>query len=341
LTGPSPLSRRRETNGELRSSTTGSVPEAASSVTVVVCAYTERRWESLLRAVDSLRTQRRLPEQCVVVIDHNEQLLRRAHFSLPNDVEVLASDERQGLSGARNTGVRVARGDVVAFLDDDAEADPRWLEELLAQYDDPHVAGAGGKAVAVWPEKRPAWFPPEFDWVVGCSYTGLPETVAPVRNLIGAAMSFRRSLFDQLGAFDTEMGRLGVLPLGCEETEFALRVRRNIEGAELVHVPGAEVRHYVEPERAKVWYFLRRCYSEGLSKAAVTRRAGSGPALSTERRYVLSTLPKGMLRGIRDGLRGDVGGLARAAMIVAGLLVTTAGYLLGRGSFRPAPDRAL
>ena len=310
-------------------------------MTVVVCAYTERRWESLLRAVDSLRTQRRLPEQCVVVIDHNTQLLRRAHFSLPSDVEVLASDERQGLSGARNTGVRAARGDVVAFLDDDAEADPRWLEQLLAQYDDPHVAGAGGKAVAVWPERRPAWFPPEFDWVVGCSYTGLPESVAPVRNLIGAAMSFRRSLFDQLGAFDTEMGRLGVLPLGCEETEFALRVRRHIEGAELVHVPGAEVRHHVEPERARVGYFLRRCYSEGLSKAAVTRRAGAGPALSTERRYVLSTLPRGMLRGLRDGLRGDAGGLARAAMIVVGLLVTTAGYLLGRSSFRPAPDRAV
>ena len=114
--------------------------------------------------------------------------------------------------------MRVARGDVVAFLDDDAEADPGWLEELLAQYDDPHVAGAGGRAMAVWPQRRPRWFPPEFDWVVGCSYTGLPETVSPVRNLIGAAMSFRRTIFDQLGSFDTEMGRLGVLPLGCEET---------------------------------------------------------------------------------------------------------------------------
>ena len=97
-------------------------------MTVVVCAYTERRWESLLRAVESLRSQRRVPEQCVVVIDHNEQLLRRARFSLPDDVEVVASDEPQGLSGARNTGVRAATGDVVAFLDDDAEAEPGWLE---------------------------------------------------------------------------------------------------------------------------------------------------------------------------------------------------------------------
>jgi GT2 family glycosyltransferase len=316
------------------------VPTAASTVTVVVCAYTERRWESLLRAVESLRAQRRLPEQCVVVIDHNDRLLRRAHFSLPNDVEVVASDERQGLSGARNTGVRAATGDVVAFLDDDAEADPGWLEALLAQYEHPSVAGAGGRALAVWPDKRPTWFPAEFDWVVGCSYTGLPETVAPVRNLIGAAMSFRRSLFERLGAFDTEMGRLGVLPLGCEETEFAIRVRENIKGVELLHVPEAVVHHHVERERVRIGYFLRRCYSEGISKAAVARRAGAGPALSTERSYVLSTLPRGVLSGLRDGVRGDTGGFARSAMIVIGLATTTAGYLVGQASSRLAPARA-
>ncbi len=321
-------------------SVTEIIPGAADSVTVVICAYTERRWQSLLRAVHSLRDQRRLPEQCVVVIDHNEQLLRRARLALPDDIEVLASEERRGLSGARNTGVRAARGDVVAFLDDDAEADPGWLEELLAQYDTPAVVGAGGRALAVWPGKRPGWLPTEFDWVVGCSYTGLPETVAPVRNLIGAAMSFRRHLFDQLGKFDTEMGRLGVLPLGCEETEFAIRVRLNFADAELVHVPSAIVHHHVEPERVRIGYFLHRCYAEGLSKAAVTRRAGAGAALSTERSYVVSTLSRGFLLGLREGLRGDTDGLARCAMIVVGLFTTTAGYLAGLGRFRSVPHRA-
>lgn len=308
---------------------------------MVVCAYTERRWESLLRALDSLRSQRRLPDQCVVVIDHNEQLLRRARFSLPNDIEVVASEEPQGLSGARNTGVKAATGDVVAFLDDDAEADPGWLEALLGQYEHPWVVGAGGQALPVWPEKRPSWFPPEFDWVIGCSYVGLPETVAPVRNPIGAAMSFRRSVFAQIGLFDTGMGRVGVLQLGCEddETEFAIRVRRGIEGAELMHVPDAVVRHHVEPERVRIGYFVRRCFSEGISGASLARRAGTGPALSSERHYVLSTLPKGLLDGLRDSFRGDAGGFARAGMILAGLSVTIAGYLLGLGSYRASPDR--
>jgi GT2 family glycosyltransferase len=289
--------------------------------------------------VESLRAQRRSPDQCIVIIDHNERLLQRARGSLPDDVEVLANEERRGLSGARNTGVRSARGDIVAFLDDDAEADPAWLEELLPLYDTPSVVGAGGRALAVWPNGRPRWMPAEFDWVVGCSYTGLPEKTAPVRNLIGAAMSFRRYLFEQLGMFDTDMGRRGTLPLGCEETEFAIRVRHNITATELVHVPNAVVRHHIEPERARIGYFVRRCYSEGISKAAVVRRAGVDEALSTEREYVVSTLSRGILRGLRQGLRGDTSGFARAAMIVTGFSVTSVGYLVGLGSSRSGPTR--
>jgi len=297
------------------------------TVTVVICAYTERRWDSLVDAIGSMRLQRRRPDELIVVIDHNEALLRRARSTFPSDVEVLANAQVAGLSGARNTGVRVATGDVVAFLDDDAEADPGWLEELLVQYL-PNVVGAGGAAWPVWPRKvRPRWFPYEFDWVVGCSYRGLPDTVAPQRNLIGAAMSFRRSVFDEVGDFDTDMGRLGTLPLGCEETEFALRVRRTFTGTELVHVPRAMVHHHVGVERTKVRYFLRRCYSEGVSKAAVAQRAGSEQALASERTYVRSTLPRGVWGGLRAGLGGDLGGFARSVMIVVGLLTTTAGYL--------------
>jgi GT2 family glycosyltransferase len=305
-------------------------PGPPRTVTVVICAYTERRWDSLVNAIASLRAQRRPPDQVVVVIDHNHQLLQRARSSLPSDIEVVASDDQQGLSGARNTGVRLASGDVVAFLDDDAEADSGWLEELLGRYRS-DVAGAGGVAIPVWPgRRRPPWFPVEFDWVVGCSYLGLPERVMPQRNLIGAAMSFRRSVFDMVGSFDTAMGRLGSVPLGCEETEFAIRLRRVLVGAQLLHVPPAIVHHHVAVERARVLYFLRRCYAEGISKAAVVQRAGRDQALSSERRYVVSTLPHGVLDGLRSGLGGDFWGLARSAMICVGLLATLAGYLVGK-----------
>lgn len=327
MADPSRLWRRVEVGGDHQSSGQGASKSAPSSVTVVVCVRAELTWASLLRAVESLRAQRLIPDQCVVVIDHNEQLFRRAQVSLPSDVEVLANEGPTGLTGARNTGLLAARGDVVAFLDGGAEADPGWLAELLAQYEEPNVAGAGGRTIPVWPGRRPAWFPPEFHWVLGCSSSGSPETVAPVRNLRGTAMSFRRSLFDEVGAFDPGTNRSRLLPLGYDKAEFAFRVRRSIPGAELVHVPGAVVRHHVEPEQARIGYFFSRCYLEGVSIADEADGRRPGAALPGARSYVLTTLPRGFADGLRDVLRGDAGGLARSMMIVAGLFTTTSGYL--------------
>ncbi|MGA2520242.1 MAG: glycosyltransferase [Acidimicrobiales bacterium] len=297
------------------------------TVTVVVCAYTERRWDTLVAALASLRDQEWPPDQVVVVVDHNEALLARCRASFHADVEVVANRETRGLAGARNSGIGVATGDVIAFLDDDAVADPGWLGALLERFDDPAVAGAGGLVNPLWAGgERPRWFPPEFDWVVGCSHRGLPEVVAPVRNPIGASMSMRRRLFDELGGFDTAMGRVGTLPLGCEETEFAVRASQHMAGIVFLHVPQAVVDHHVGPERARVGYFLRRCYAEGLSKAAVTRRAGAGDALSSERHYTAVTLPRAVVAGLVEALRGDPSGALRSAMVVAGLAAAGLGY---------------
>ena len=67
-----------------------------------------------------------------------------------------------------------AHGDVIAFIDDDANAEPGWTRTLMRHYRDRRVACVGGYATPVWPECRPFWMPEEFDWVVGCSYVGQP-----------------------------------------------------------------------------------------------------------------------------------------------------------------------
>jgi GT2 family glycosyltransferase len=300
------------------------------TVTAIVCTYSEQRWETLVAALASLSAQHRPPDQYVVVVDHNDLLLARARAAFPN-VEVVANEDVRGLAGARNTGVRRAKGDVVAFLDDDAAADPGWLATMVGHYEARNVAGVGGVAQAAWPDgERPSWFPPEFDWVVGCTYRGLPVVVTPVRNPIGASMSMRRSLFDTIGGFDTAFGRIGTTPLGCEETEFAVRARQLIAGIEFLHVPDAVVHHAVTPERARFRYFVRRCYAEGISKAAVARRAGSDAALSSERRYATVTLPRAVAAEVSKAVRGDVMGLARVFMIALGLSATTLGYVSPR-----------
>jgi len=298
------------------------------SVSVIVCAYTERRWDELVAAVGSLAAQSRAALQTVVVSDHNPSLCERVRRELP-DVIAVPNREARGLSGARNSGVAAARGDIVAFLDDDAVAAPDWLESLLAPYADANVIGVGGAIEPQWLEGRPRFMPDEFDWVVGCTYRGMPVGRGPVRNLIGANMSLRRTVLEAVGGFRTDVGRIGTRPLGCEETELCIRARHRLPGRELIYEPRARVRHRVPPERAGWSYFRARCWSEGLSKALVARSVGRADGLASERRYVTTVLPQAVARGVADALAGDAAGLARAGSILAGVSITTAGYATG------------
>jgi glycosyltransferase involved in cell wall biosynthesis len=301
----------------------------APTISVVVCAYTERRWDELIDAVASVRGQTAPPFEIIVSVDHNPALRQRVSRQLP-DVVVTDNQQRQGLSGARNTGVAVTRGEVVAFLDDDATAAPDWLERLGAGYADPDVLGVGGAIEPVWSTNRPRCFPEEFDWVVGCTYRGMPQTLAPVRNLIGANMSFRRTVLNTVGGFRCDIGRIGTRPLGCEETELCIRSRRRWPNGRFLHDPSARVHHRVPASRASWRYFHARCYAEGLSKALVARASSVRSGLASERAYTMRVLPRGMARGVMEAFaHGDPAGLGRSVMIASGLAVTTAGYLVG------------
>ena len=193
-------------------------------ISVVVCCYTLDRWHDLAAAVGSLRIQSRRPLEVVLVVDNNAALSPRASRELPG-VRVVDSTGERGLSAARNTGVAAARGEIVAFLDDDAVAAVDWLERLAAPYADEMVVAVGGRVVARWDTVRPRWMPPTFDWVVGCTYEGHPVTATEVRNPIGANMSVRRSVLERLGGFRVGIGREGAGVAGCEETELCIRMR--------------------------------------------------------------------------------------------------------------------
>jgi glycosyltransferase involved in cell wall biosynthesis len=301
------------------------------AVTVLICAYTERRWNRLVDAYASVRGQLGPADEVIVVVDRNERLLVRARHAF-RGAAVLANTHTGGLSGARNTGVAASRGDVIAFLDDDAVAAPDWLARVRGAFGDPAVAVVGTGVTPRWEGGRaPRWFPEEFGWVVGCGYRGLPTTRAAVRNPIGASMAVRREAFEFAGVFSERVGRVGTLPVGCEETEFCIRLARRCPEAVIVHEPSGLVDHHVPLDRQTLRYFVRRCFFEGRSKRTVARAGGARAGLSSERRYVRRVLPLGVLRGLRDAARGDLAGLARAGAIAVGLLATIAGYATGRG----------
>lgn len=299
------------------------------AVSVIICAYTERRWERTCAAVESALGQHPQPAEVLLVVDHNASLAARARRELAQ-VTVLEGEGLPGLSGVRNTGLRAATQPVAAFLDDDAEARPGWLASLVEPYRSPDVVATGGTVHPQWPGIAPRWLPPEFYWVVGCSYRGLPVSVAPVRNPIGANMSMRTDLALGVGGFDTTVGRVGTRPTGCEETELAIRLTASKPASAVIYVPGAAVDHHVSQERLKLSYFLRRCWHEGISKASVVRLAGASAGLERERRHVAEVIPAALLRNLRQAVTGDTGALMRFAAILAGLASAAAGYVTGR-----------
>ncbi len=299
------------------------------SLSVVICAYTLERWDDLCAAVRSVQRQSVPVLEVVVVVDHNDELVQRARESFAGAV-VLPNAGPMGLSAGRNTGVAACTGDVVAFLDDDAAADPTWAVEMLAAYTDESVVGVGGLVVPEWRAPRPDWFPDEFLWVVGCSYRGQPTQRAQVRNAIGANMSFRRSVFERTGGFDLSIGRVGRDAAGCEETELSLRAVQASPGGRILLEPSAVVHHAVTPQRVTRSYFRERCRAEGRSKALVSDLAGPQEALSTERTYTTRTLPSGVALGVRQAIAGDRSGARRAWAVCEGFVLTALAYVWRR-----------
>lgn len=295
---------------------------------IVICSYSVDRWRDLVDAVESCRAQSMPADQLLVVIDHNPILAARAHEKFDN-VDVLENQFDRGLSGARNTGLRAATGDVIAFLDDDAVADVQWLAELVAPMLDSRVAGVGGWVVPRWTDAAPRWFPETFSWVLGCSYAGLPDDGDEIRNPIGASMAFRSSVFDIAGGFSSDLGRVGSNASGCEETELCIRYAKRVPGDRFVLSRRAIVHHRVPASRLTWRYHLQRCWSEGLSKAAVSTLVGTNDGLRSERSYVARALPAEVLASARKILRSPVTECNRLTHVIIGLAATSCGYVQG------------
>lgn len=303
--------------------------QTTSHISVIICAFTEERWDATVAAIQSAQQQTLPPDEIILVIDHNPALLERARTNI-SGIVAIENSEPQGLSGSRNSGLAIAQGAFIAFLDDDAIAELDWLEKLHARCVDPQVLGTGGAVDPLWLSQQPRWFPAEFYWVIGCTYRGLPEAFTTVRNLYGGCTCIRKEVFDVVGGFRIGIGRVGSIPKGCEETELCIRAKQRWPEKMFLYEPAARINHQVPAKRATWRYFRSRCYGEGLSKAAIARFVGTKDGLATERSYTLRTLPLGVWHGLGDTfIRRDPSGIARSTAIVVGLLTTTLGYVVG------------
>jgi glycosyltransferase involved in cell wall biosynthesis len=295
-------------------------------VSVIICCYREDRLGLLRASIESVVRQTRAPHELIVVVDHNDSLeARLKELKLP--AVVVANDGPKGLSGARTKGVEVATGEIVAFVDDDATVEPDWLQELVAPYRDPLVLGVGGTAVPVWESAMPSWFPPEFFWVVGCAWTGLPVVPSPTRNLIGCNMSVRREACLAVGGFANDFF-FSDRTIVNDETEFCIRLLKSQPEGRLLFLPHVVAHHYVPRERTSAAYFAKRCWREGRAKRITARIAGRDLALSRERVHLTKVIPTALLHAFRGATRGDVSALGRLIALLVGTFLTVTGFLI-------------
>jgi glucosyl-dolichyl phosphate glucuronosyltransferase len=298
-----------------------------SNVSIIVSTYTKKRLPDIERCLASIEKQTLQPAEVLLVLDPIDELIEFYRQRVPEFVKIVVSSG-VGLSYARNTGVMQALGNIVAFIDDDALADPCWLENFLANYQNGEVMGVGGFISADWENTRSLWLPEELDWIVGCSYKGLPTERTEIRNPIGCNMSFRKEVFDQVGYFRTDIGRFGSMLLCNEETEFAIRALRVKPESKIIYEPSSIVYHRVRKDRERLRYVWTRSFYEGISKAIISFKSASPKVLSTENSYLKLLFSKAIPQRLKNVYKKNQSSELLALFV--SLIAVCAGFLVGR-----------
>jgi glucosyl-dolichyl phosphate glucuronosyltransferase len=231
------------------------------TVTVIVCTY--NRCKALAHALDSVAASV-LPasvEWEVLVVDNNStdrtrDVVEGFRQRYPGRFRYVL-EPRQGVSYARNTGVRESRGEVLAFMDDDVTVDPEWLGNLTSALNNGEWVGAGGRILPIWNSSPPSWVPVKERYGLAplASFDLGPEGGPLSEPPFGANMAFKRKVFAQYGDFRTDLGRCANNLRSNEDTEFGRRLITR--GEPLIYVPSAVVHHPVPPERLRKRYFLQ------------------------------------------------------------------------------------
>ena len=298
-------------------------------VTVIICCYTTERLKDIHEAVDSIMAQTLKPDEIIISVDHNEELYQKLKTGLPSKVKVVLNRGIRGSAETRNTGIRSAEGDIVAFIDDDATAKENWLEELIKPYNDDDVLVSGGHIISIWEKGRPLWFPEELDWIVGGTYKGYTETQTQIRNVHWPNMSFRRRVCDKVGYVRTDIGAIGNVARSGDETELCMRISHHISGARIAYCPEAIVYHKALPSHSSLIAAIKRSFREGRYKSINNKDFASlaKQPFSAENSYLKYLL----LKSIPQRIMGfyQKGRLFQAGTIIICIIATGTGYFVG------------
>jgi glycosyltransferase involved in cell wall biosynthesis len=303
-------------------------------VSVVVCTHSLDNFGNLREAIDSLLNQTYNQMEIVIVVDGNEDLYDAIvkAYGTRDSIEVVPIEVNIGISGARNIGAKEARGDVIAFLDDDAVADKDWVSSLVDIYKRGDAISVGGKIMPIWLAEKPRYFPEELGWLVGITHEGFAEEkVVEVRNSFGPNMSFKREVFEKIGYFNEKLGfgKRGTSYIQGEEPDFALRMKREM-GKGVTYNPEALVYHKIPESKTRPRVLLRRSFYQGYTKALLKRFNPSSESLTTEGSYLSNVFFKFIPRRLKKVFSFNFLEEVKAlSLLIASVLSVGLGFIYG------------
>ena len=307
------------------------------TLSIVITSYTLDRLNDITELLDSLNNQTRNPDEIIVVVEKSgelfEQIKRYAEEKPLLNTRVVFNNGEPGLSAGRNLGIKEATGDIIAFIDDDALPSPDWAEEMVKTYQDDSVIGVTGPAIPLWEDESMAWFPEEFYWIIGCTawYTdNRVNGIAPMRNVWGMNMSFRREAFDSAGVFSNNIGGIQGRRLHGEEVELSLRVKGKT-GKRIVYNPRVKVQHKVSKSRLSIKSIARSSYWIGHTRPMLKRLYPQTEAdtnfLDIEYRLLKRILTRLFPSILKDIFKNPVSAWHRFWVMVIALSSVAFGYL--------------
>ncbi len=236
------------------------------TISVVVCTHNRARL--LGQALESLATQTLSPESYEIVVVNNRStddtpaVVERAQGRW-NAITIRLIDEPMlGLGYARNRGWACARGRYVGFIDDDAKADPRWLERALALFENDNAPVAvGGKILPYYPTPKPPWYKDEYEVR---SWGSVQRLLTPGEAFSGCNMLFQKVVLQELGGFDVRVGMRGEQISMGEETVLFQKLWAVLgDHARVLYSPELGVYHAVGKRRMTASYHLSRWFVAG------------------------------------------------------------------------------
>ena len=241
---------------------------------IIVCTY--NRAESLRHTLECLAALQS-PDNYdweVIVVDNNSN--DQTHQVVKDFSSVFPClryehEQQQGLSYARNHGIKSAKGDILLFTDDDVCPEPDWLETIMTSMSRYDCDACGGYIAPTWETPPPSWLTERFHGFLAIKMDSNDAyQVTTVKDApFGANMAFRRRVFEQVGEFDTSRGRKGAELASGEDGEMFERMLA--AGMKIMYLPDAKVHHRVEAFRATKKYFRRWRYQTSLQSRAESR----------------------------------------------------------------------